>query len=130
MLTAAQRRLGGFIVTGCTAAAVHFGMVLLLVEHLGLAPLLANVGGWLVAFGVSFVGHRHLSFADQAAPLARSARRFFTVSAAGFAVNEAAYALLLHGSGLGYRTALAAVLAGVAVLTYLFSRHWAFRGNR
>jgi hypothetical protein len=51
------------------------------------------------------------------------------VSALGFCINESAYALLLHGSGLGYRTALAAVLLGVAVLTYLLSRHWAFLGS-
>lgn len=124
-----QRRLFWFVATGCTAAAVHFGVVVLLVARFGAAPLWANLGGWLVALGVSFTGHLRLSFADQAAPAARSARRFFLVSALGFVVNESAYALLLHGSGLGYRAALAAVLVGVAVLTYLLSRHWAFLGG-
>lgn len=123
------RRIGWFVAVGCTAAAVHFGVVVALVGRLGWAPLVANVGGWLVALGVSYGGHRRLTFADQRTPVARSAPRFLAVSALGFVVNEGAYALLLHGSGLGYRAALAAVLLGVAVLTYLLSRHWAFLGT-
>jgi len=128
-MTPTQRRLFWFVATGCAAAAVHFGVVVALVGRFGLPPLLANVAGWAAALGVSFMGHLRLSFADQAAPPARSARRFLLVSALGFGINESAYALLLHGSGLGYRTALAAVLVGVAVLTYLLSRHWAFLGS-
>lgn len=129
-LTPARRRVMWFIVTGGAAAAVHLASVVLLVERAGWAPLLANVAGWLIAFAVSFGGHRHLSFADQAAPPARALRRFFAVSALGFAINEAAYAWLLHGGALGYRVALAAVLVGVALLTWLLSRHWAFLGSR
>jgi putative flippase GtrA len=128
-MTKTQRRLFWFVATGCVAAAVHFGVVVGLVGRFGMPPLLANVGGWAVALGVSFVGHLRLSFADQAAPAARSARRFLLVSALGFGINESAYALLLLDGGLGYRVALAAVLLGVAVVTYLLSRHWAFLGN-
>jgi putative flippase GtrA len=127
-MTPTSRRLFWFVATGCVAAAVHFGVVIGLVSRFGLPPLLANVAGWVVALGVSFVGHWRLSFADQAAPPGRSARRFVLVSALGFAINETAYALLL-GSGAGYRIALAAVLLGVAVITYLLSRHWAFLGS-
>ena len=53
-------------------------------------------------------------------------RRFFAISAGGFAVNESAYALLLHWTTLRYDLLLAAVLVGVAGLTYVLSRHWAF----
>lgn len=127
-MTPARRRLVWFVATGCAAAAVHFGVVVTLVGQLGVAPLLANVAGWGVALSVSFVGHLRLSFADQAAPPGRSARRFLLVSALGFGINESAYALLL-GSGAGYRIALAAVLLGVAAITYLLSRHWAFLGT-
>ncbi len=129
-LSAPQRSLAWFVATGCTAAAVHFAVVVGLVERAGWAPLVANGAAWLTAFVVSFTGHLRFSFADQAAPPLRAARRFFATSALGFVLNEAAYAALLHGAGLGYRIALAAVLAGVALLTWLLSRHWAFRGSR
>lgn len=128
-LTPARRRLAWFVATGCAAAVVHFGVVVLLVSRTGWPPLQANVAGWCLALAVSFTGHLRFSFADQAAPPVRAARRFFAVSALGFAINESAYALLLHGSTLSYRAALALVLAGVALLTWVLSRHWAFLGT-
>jgi putative flippase GtrA len=128
-MTPSQRGLAWFIAVGCTAAAVHFGAVVGLVQGLGMPPLVANVAGWLVALGVSTIGHLRLSFAHQQAPAARAARRFFAVSAIGFSVNEAVYATLLGWSGIGYRLALAVTLVAVAVGTYLLSRHWAFRGR-
>jgi putative flippase GtrA len=122
-------RLAWFVVVGCTAAMVHWGVVVLLVEHAGWRPLLANVIGWLVAFTVSFSGHHRWTFRDHGAPVRRSALRFFLVSAAGFSINEFSYAILLQWSGMRYDLVLAVVLVAVAVLTYLLSRHWAFSRN-
>ncbi|MGZ5180910.1 MAG: GtrA family protein [Ramlibacter sp.] len=121
------RRLVRFVAVGCTAAAVHFGVVVTLVEAGVATPLAANVVGWLVAFVVSFAGQHRLTFADRSAPVLRAARRFFAISAAGFAANEAAYALVLRLSPVRYDVALAAVLVGVAVMTYVLSSRWAFR---
>ncbi len=115
-----------FIAVGCVAAAVHLGVVMLLVSKAAWPPLWANPVGWLLAFAFSFAGHHTLSFAHQGAPLGRSLGRFFALSAAGFAINEGAYALLLRQGSLSYPWALALVLVAVAVLTYLVSRYWAF----
>lgn len=101
-------------------------MVVLLVDRFGWPPLWANVAGWLTAFGVSFGGHHRLSFRGHGARVTTAAGRFFGVSALGFALNESAYALLLHGTGARYDVALAAVLVSVAALTYGLSRHWVF----
>lgn len=118
--------VGWFIAVGCAAAALHLGVVVVLVGAWAMAPLAANVVGWLIAFGVSFAGHHYLTFAHHGAPLARAAGRFFFVSAAGFAVNEAAYAALLRWSPLRYDLGLALVLLAVAAATYWLGRHWAF----
>lgn len=118
-----------FVLVGTAAAAVHWGVVVLLVEHAGWRPLLANVLGWLIAFSVSFSGHYRWTFGNHGAPLLRSAGRFFAVSACGFAINEVAYALLLRWSALRYDLVLAVVLIAVAGGTYVVSRHWAFRRN-
>lgn len=125
-----RRRPVVFILVGSTAALVHFLTVILLVETLHVAPLVANIGGWLCAFTVSYGGHFLLTFADHGAPMLQSAGRFFLLSAAGFALNESAYAVLLHASRLPYYFLLALILVGVAALTYLLSRHWAFAGIR
>ena len=118
-----------FIAVGCIAAAVHWLTVVSLVETAAWNPLVANLGGWLVALGVSFTGHHRLSFRGHGTPMGRSSRRFALVSAAGFAVNEALYAATLNWSGLGYQLLLAIVLILVAGMTWLLSRHWVFRGR-
>lgn len=128
-MSATAHRVIRFIAVGTMAAAVHLGVVVLLVSGLGWLPLAANVLGWLVAFGFSLSGHWLLTFRAQRSPLWRAARRFFAVSAAGFCANELAYALLLRFSGLRYDLVLAFVLVAVAVMTYLVSSRWAFLGN-
>lgn len=127
-MRAVSSRVGWFIAVGCAAAAVHLAVVVLLVSGLGQWPLLANVGGWLVAFVVSFSGHWLLTF-EQRAPWRRAARRFFTISLGGFLINETTYAVLLRLSGWRYDVLLAIVLVAVALLTYLASSRWAFLGN-
>lgn len=122
-----QRRIVLFIAVGGAATAVHWSTVVALVRGLGLPPLAANVGGWMVAFGVSFAGQSMLTFRDQGAPPRQAAGRFLLLSLGGFTINEAAYAALLRWSPWRYDVLLAAVLLGVAVFTYLLSRHWAFR---
>jgi putative flippase GtrA len=121
------RRIATFVAVGATAAAVHFAVVVAVVEA-GLAPpLAANVVGWLVAFGVSFAGQHRLTFGDRETPVRQAAPRFFALSAAGFCANEAAYALVLRYSAARYDVALAVVLVGVAAMTYVLSSGWAFR---
>jgi len=118
-----------FVAVGCIAAGVHWLVVVALVEAAGWHPLVANVAGWSLALIVSFGGHHRLTFRGHGAPVARSAMRFVLVSAAGFGVNETVYALSLGWSRLGYQSLLAIVLALVAVMTWLLSRHWVFRGS-
>lgn len=127
---AVKRQLFWFLLVGGAAAATHLGVVMLLVEMAGLAPLMANVLGWVVAFGVSFGGHYRLTFSGSGAALGPAVRRFGLISFSGFLINQAAYALALRLSSQNYALLLAAVLVGVAVLTYVFSRWWAFAGQR
>jgi putative flippase GtrA len=122
----ARRRIGWFVAVGCGAAAVHWVVVVGLVSHGAWHPLAANVPGWLVAFGVSFAGHHLLTFRGHGTRPGSAAARFFIVSAGGFAMNEAAYALLLGWSRERYDLLLAAVLLAVAAGTYLLGRHWVF----
>jgi putative flippase GtrA len=121
------RQLGWFVAVGCAAAATHWLVVVATVNWLGLAPLLANVIGWLIAFVVSFAGHYQLTFRQQHAPLFKAARRFFAVSALGFGVNELAYAWLLQATPLRYDVLLAIILIGMAFITFILGRFWAFR---
>lgn len=124
-----KRRPLLFILVGSMAALTHFLTVIFIVESLGVVPLKANIVGWLCAFGVSYGGHFSLTFSDHAAPPLRSAIRFFLLSAAGFSINEGAYALLLHITQLPYYVLLGFILIAVAIVTYLLSQRWAFQGT-
>jgi putative flippase GtrA len=125
-----NRELFWFGVVGISALAVHFACVSLVLVPLGAAPLLANVAAFLLAFQVSYWGHRRLTFRAHDVAHSQSAPRFFAVACLSFAVNEAMYFLLLRYTALDYRAALLIVLFAVAVLTFALSKLWAFAGVR
>ena len=118
-------QLARFGVVGIAAMTVHWSVVALVVP-LGIAPLIANVIAFTIAFNVSYIGHRNWTFASSSAH-ATTLWRFLSVSLTSFLLNEAMYWLLLRYTALDYRVALFVVLATVAALTFLLSRYWAFR---
>jgi putative flippase GtrA len=123
------RRPVVFAAVGTVAAAVHWAVAVLAVEQAGVAPAWANPCGWLVALLVSFTGHWRLTFRDRQVHPLRSALRFVALSATAFAVNAAAYGLMLRWGAVRYDVGLAIVLLLVAMLSYLASHHWAFAGD-
>lgn len=119
-------QLARFGLVGLAATLTHFLVAVSCVRVLALEPQLANVAGFLVAFTVSFAGQWRWTFRASAAPLARALPSYFAISVAGFLLNAAAYRWLLGHSALRYDVALALVLLGVAGLTFVLSRLWAF----
>jgi putative flippase GtrA len=114
-----------FLAVGGTAALVHMGVFALLQAHMW--PELANALGFLIAFFVSFAGHRRLSFTDAGTSLLTSLRRFAVTALAGFACNEAVFTLLLRVWGWPALLALAVALLVAAGQTFVLGRFWAFR---
>ena len=90
-----------FVLVGASAALTHmavFAVVVFLAPTLW--PEIANVAGFLVAFLVSFVGHRLLSFQDAGTGLMQSFLRFAATAVAGFVTNEAVFIVLFRVLGL------------------------------
>lgn len=125
-----MRQLFWFVVVGTSSALVHWLVVVALVSHLTMNPLQANVAGWLVAFVVSFTGHYQLTFRHHNTEALSAMKRFFALSASGFLINEASYAVLLTYTTINYEWLLAGVLIGVAFLTFVASKLWAFSPKR
>jgi putative flippase GtrA len=122
----------GFWFFGVAAAAglTHLA-VFFLIEHFlpSVLPELANFLAFCVAFSVSFMGHRNLSFSDTTSSVQQSLGRFILVSVAGFVCIVIVFSLALRL--LGWPSWLA-LLSGFAVAggqTYLLSRFWAFHRN-
>ena len=126
MKTHSISRVIRFVLVGSCAAAVHLGIVMLLVKQFFWNPILANPVAWLIAFGVSFCGHWLLTFKDREKKIRSSFLRFFGVSAAGFLVNEVSYVMLLRTTSIGFDVILFFVLISVAIATYFLSSLWAF----
>ncbi|MBV8045735.1 MAG: GtrA family protein [Paludibacterium sp.] len=124
-----KRQLLWFGVVGISALVVHYLMVTAVLTPLGLAPLVANIAAFLVAFQVSYWGHRHLTFGQSGVSHRHALPRFFGVACLSFAVNEGLYALLLRFTALDYRVSLLIVLFAVAALTFVLSKLWAFRAR-
>lgn len=114
-----------FIVVGASAALTHMGVFALLQQQLW--PEFANAVGFVVAFFVSFAGHRFLSFADAGTTMGQSFTRFAATALAGFASNELVFVLLLRGLGWPSLLALFVALLFAAGQTFVLSRFWAFR---
>lgn len=116
-----------FVAIGCLASLVHWGVAVCCVQTWQADPLAANIVGWVAAFFVSFSGHHRVTFRHAAITWTLAARRFFLVSGAGIAINQVVYAYLLRSTAMAYDILLALTLAGVAMVTFILSRLWAFR---
>ncbi|MGO9173073.1 MAG: GtrA family protein [Rhodomicrobium sp.] len=122
-----MRQIAIFIAVGTAAAFTHLSVVAATVELFGLQPLAANVIGFCIGFLVSFGGHARWTFPLARERYAAARARFFAVALTGFVLNQTAYAEALHLFGPSYYLpALAAVLIGVAISTFLLSKLWAF----
>ena len=114
-----------FLAVGGSAALTHMAVFALAQGQM--LPELANALGFLIAFFVSFAGHRLLSFKDAGTSVGTSLGRFAVTALAGFASNELVFMLLLRGLGWPALLALFVALVFAAGQTFLFSRFWAFR---
>ena len=124
-MSEAVKMLTRFTGVGVTAALTHFAVFGL--SQSWMWPELANALGFAVAFGVSFLGHRFLSFAGTSLPVSQSFQRFVLTALLGFLINElifmGLYRRLLWPSWLALLVAL--VLA--ACQTFVLGRFWAFK---
>ena len=100
--------------------------VFALAQHT-LWPELANALGFMVAFFVSFGGHRCLSFRDAGTTVATSFQRFVVTALVGFASNEIVFVVVLRWLRMPSLLALFVALVFAAGQTFVLSRFWAFR---
>ena len=114
-----------FLAVGAAAALTHMAVFALAQDRMW--PELANALGFCVAFGVSFAGHRLLSFKDAGTSVGTSLGRFAVTALAGFASNEAVFVVLLRALALPALVALSLALLFAAGQTFVLSRFWAFR---
>jgi len=112
-------RFGGI---GGLATAVHL-LVAAAVFSLApkISPFIANAIAFLVAFQVSFWGHRRITFKKSG-----SMCRFFILSLGGFALNNGILASLIALTNISGLLAITLAMILVPLVVYLVSRFWVF----
>ncbi len=115
-----------FGLVGLTAAAIHFSMVVLLVQTFSLPPLIANIGGFMVAFNCSYWGHRLWTFQDTLSMHSVALPKLLIVQLVNFAANESLFFIFLWWN-LPYTIALLLVLMVLPIFTFIASKWWVFR---
>jgi len=120
------QQLTRFGVVGCSAAVINFFIVVALVHLFTFPPLLANAFAFLIAFQISFLGHKYWTFGHDGGHFSTMSK-FFIVAIASFFLNEALFAFFLHTEHLFYPIALGITLMLVPPITFVFSKIWAFR---
>ncbi|MDY4282475.1 GtrA family protein [Xanthomonas sp. LF06-19] len=113
-----------FIAVGGAATCVHLTVAMLISFSLpNVSVYLANLVAFMLAFGVSCLGHRHVTFQRRG-----SSHRFFVIAAAGFMLNNLILAIGTQ-AGLNRHVALAIAVIIVPALSYFASSLWAFTGK-
>lgn len=90
-----------------------------------LSEFIVNIGAFLVAFQISLLGHRWLTFRRHG-----STRRFFLLALLGFALNNGVLGALLTATSIQGFWAIGIATLTVPVITYVGSRLWVFRERR
>lgn len=121
-----QSSVFGFIGVGALAALVHY-LVALGAHAWGISPANSNWLGFLLAFPVSYWGHRTWSFKHSQSAHISAFSKFFLVALFGFFGNQALLWLGLHYTPLPFWLLLGLVMVVVALSTYVLSRFWAFK---
>lgn len=116
-----------FGLVGGLAAAIHFAVVIGLVEATLAKPLVANMLAFLVAFQVSYWGHRCWTFNAKTIYHYTALLRLFAVAISGFILNQSLFFVLFTMFKLPYQLALLIVLAILPILTFTLGKCWVFR---
>lgn len=121
-------QIARFLSVGVTAAAVHFTMVVILVQIFHYAPLIANVGAFVVSFQVSYWGHRQWTFSDTEVLHREAYPKLVMLQVFNFCMNEYLFYFFLSFH-LPYQVALLIVLSILPAFTFVMNKFWVFRAS-
>ena len=119
------RQFIAFSGVGVVAAVAHYGVLIVLVEGFGIAPVIATLWGFAAGATVSYLLNRRFTFQSDR-PHWTAVPRFLAVSVGGFVLNGLAMWFLNEQWDVQYL--VAQVIATGIVLFWNFSanRWWTF----
>lgn len=119
------RQIATFAVVGAIATAIHYGVLIVLVEFGHTKPVTATTIGYCVGIVASFTLNRRFTF-QSTQPVALSFAKFAALYGIGMALNASIVAALTS-LGVYYLLAQLAATALVLVWNFLGARYVVFR---
>ena len=124
-LTETLGQLMRFGVIGGLAAVTHYCIAIYLTDH-QVAAAWANLVAFIIAFWVSYFGHRYFSFDASDVSHQQTLPRFILVAVIGFILNESLLLLMLHFTKISIALGLPFIIVITAIFTFILSRQFAF----
>ena len=118
------RQLLSFGSVGMVATVVHVALAYVLMLQTATSPFLANLAGFLAAFGISFFGNAKLTFGYDGS-LTGPMVRFLAISFVSLTLTSGITALV-EAQGLPRWTYVVLTLATVPPITFLLAKFWVF----
>lgn len=114
-----------FGIIGILAALTHYLIAITLTHH-DIPAAWANLIAFVIAFWVSYFGHRYFSFDVGDISHQQTLPRFILVAVLGFILNESLLLLMLHFTSITMALGLPFIIILTAVFTFILSRQFAF----
>lgn len=117
-----------YSLTGAIATAVHYVVLLCLVEALGIKPWIATAIGALCGAGVAYMGNRHFTFSHSLLSTSnrKALPRFLIIAALGAGLNSLILGSITTLFNWHYFAAQVIATIIVLILTYHLNRTWTF----
>ncbi|EKU36998.1 MULTISPECIES: GtrA family protein [Acinetobacter] len=118
-------QLARFTTTGAAAALTHYSIVMLLFKR-NIALQYANLIAFLLAYWVSYFGHRIFTFKAQHIAHRQTLPKFTLVAGLGFLFNESFLLLSNLYFNTPVSTLVCVAIVLTSILTFLLNRFFAF----
>jgi putative flippase GtrA len=123
------RRFVRFAGVGGLGTAVHYAVLILLVQLFRADPVPASIAGFFFGACANFLMSHHFAF-ESRLRLRETAPRFFAVAAVGFFINWLAMLGLVSLLKAHYIVAQMAATLLVLLTNFFANATWTFRGER
>jgi len=119
-------QLARFTTTGAAAALTHYSIVMLLFKR-NIALQYANLIAFLLAYWVSYFGHRIFTFKAQHISHRQTLPKFTLVAGLGFLFNESFLLLSNLYFSVPISTLVCVAIVLTSIVTFLLNRFFAFQ---
>lgn len=119
------RQIGWFGTIGAAATALHYLVLVGLVELLGVGPTGASSVGYVAGGTVNYILNKRFTFRSPASDR-RAVPRFVAVALVGAAANAAVVWVLTAVGGVQYVLAQVVATGAVFVWNFFANKHWTF----